>query len=168
MSKRNSGTEYRSLHSGVRESHVIKAERLHHQHSYYAHSESAAVTDQFQQYWRQPPHWATSFPMWLQPSTKGPYEHYFQHVMDVFTCNADNSFTRILAYPQASTDDFLKKDLHTVPIKLSPKLDVLSNLVATLLILEGISLLRNPQALQTSNTDHVLPQNDNFMSKELS
>lgn len=62
----------------------------------------------------------------------------------------------------------LKKDLHTVPLKLSPKLHVLRKLVATLLILEGKSLLRNPQALQISNTDHVWPQNDHFVTKKLS
>lgn len=61
------------------------------------------------------------------------------------SCNGDNSFTRILAYLQASTDDFFKKqDLHTVHSKLQPKLSVLSNLVHTWLTLGENKALEKP------------------------
>lgn len=84
--------------------------------------------------------------MWLGPSTKGLYKHYFQRVMDVFTCNGDNSFTRILAYLEASTDDFFKKqDRYTTHSKLQPKLNVLSNLVCTWLTLGGNKSLEKPR-----------------------
>lgn len=47
--------------------------------------------------------------MWLELYTKGPYNHYYQHLMDVFTYNRDNSFMRISAYLEASSYDFFKK-----------------------------------------------------------
>ena len=54
--------------------------------------------------------------MWLEPSPKGLTSVAF-NVMDSFTNNGDNSFTRISAYLEVPTDDSLKTRSSHYPLK---------------------------------------------------